>query len=195
MLAIFIAYGLFISKFINSPNGSAGLMGGLWFYYMFTVFLPGQMAGEVLAQRRPRIANELFLPLARRQLMDGLLAASAYNSLVIWLIMNLGLGIFTMSIGAEVTLQTAAMFILLSASTTIAAMGVSLRTAVWPSRMKRLFVAWLSWMALIPPIALWMTTRDKISDAPFLVASGLMLGIAAVLFHKARQAWLNLELG
>jgi hypothetical protein len=50
-------------------------------------------------------------------------------------------------------------------------------------------------MTLIPPIALWLTTRDQIGDAPFLVASGLMLGIAALLFHKARQAWLRLELG
>lgn len=195
MLGFFAAYCLFLSKFVSSPDKVGGALGGVWFFVIFMIFLPGHMAGELLAQRRPRIANELFLPLSRQQLVDGLIAASAYNSIVVWLIMNFGLGILVSSIGAEITLQTAAMFLLLSASTGIAAMAVSLRIAVWPSRMKRFLVAWISMMALIPPLAAWWATRDDFGDAPFLAMSGVMLAIAAVLFQKARQAWLELELG
>lgn len=195
MLTFFAAYCLFLSKFVNSPGKGGGAMGGVWFFVIFMIFMPGHMAGEALAQRRPRIANELFLPLSRKQLIDGLFAASAYNSIVVWLIMNFGLGILASTIGAEITLQTAAMFLLLSASMGITAMAVSLRIAVWPSRMKRFLVAWISMMALIPPLAAWWTTRDDFGDAPFLAMSGVILAVAAVLFSKARQAWLNLELG
>jgi hypothetical protein len=194
MLAIFVAYAVFLTQF-TSLAGSSGAISGVWFFVMFLIFLPGMMAGELLAQRRPRIANELFLPVSREQLMDGLFAASAYNSLIQWLIMNVGLAVLVISMRVDVTLQTAVMYVLLSAATTLASMAISVRIAIWPSRMKRFFVAWVTWLVLLPPIALWWTQREKFGDAPFLVAAGILMAVAAIVMQRARNAWLQLELG
>jgi hypothetical protein len=127
--------------------------------------------------------------------MDGLFAASAYNSLIQWLIMNVGLAVLVISMKVDVTLQTVMMYVLLSAATTLASMAISVRIAVWPSRMKRFFVAWVTWLVLLPPIALWWTQREKFGDAPFLVASGVLMAVAAIVMQRARNAWLQLELG
>ena len=112
--------------------------GALFFMAQFAILLPGQIGGEMMAHRRPRIANEMLLPLSRTQLVDGLFAASAGNSARLWVIINIALGIVTLMAKDQVSLRTVAMFLIMSAAVMFAAFGMSMRVAVWPSMTKRL---------------------------------------------------------
>jgi len=195
MLTMFLAIGIFLSRFSWTASAKAGAFGGLWFFVVFMCLLPGQMAGEQLAQRRPRIAFELLLPMSRSRLINGLFVASIRNSIVFWLMMTCGLGLVVVITKMELNLQTALMFILISGACTFTAMSISMRTAVWPSMAKRMMVAWVGSMIVVAPLIGWATQRSNIGDAPFLALSGVMLGLGAFLMHRARQAWLNLESG
>jgi hypothetical protein len=96
---------------------------------------------------------------------------------------------------STISFRVAALFLLFSASTLFASMGLGLRTAVWPSMFKRMSVLWVSVMFFIAPMfALW-TQREIIGDAPFLLVPIALLAVGAILFRTARRAWLNLELG
>lgn len=55
------------------------------------IIMPTMMAGGMLMMRRGRMAQELLLPLSRRDYVDGLLAAAAWSSLVTWLSMHAAL--------------------------------------------------------------------------------------------------------
>ncbi len=193
MLAMFLAMGIFFSKFNLSNNG--GAFAGLWFFAMFGILMPGNMAGELLAQRRPRLATEMLLPLSRSQLIDGLLAATARNALVLWLMMNVGIGFIMLLAGTPVLLADALKFLLVSASLMVATMGISLRVSIWPSLAKRMFVIWIGTCALAgPALGLW-AIRKEWGDAPLLLLSGIALAVGALMTRNARRTWMNTELG
>jgi hypothetical protein len=194
ILAVFLALGVFMSKFSYAWTTDGGF-GRLWFFVMFAALLPGHMAGEMMAQRRPRIAFEMLLPLSRGQLVDALFAASVRNSLVLWLMMNAGLAVVVTLAIEAVPLGTAAMFILLSGSAMFVSMSIGLRISIWPSMAKRWIIVWSSWMVLLPPIIIWWNVRDEIGDAPFLIVAGVLMAMGATLLRSARRAWLTLELG
>jgi hypothetical protein len=191
--AMIVCVGIFFTQFSLLSN-SGGLSGAFFFFAQFGVMLPGMMAGEVLAQRRPRMALELLLPVSRTELMDGLFVASARNTLTLWLMLNIGLGIVVSMLKEPPTLQMVAMFLLLSAATTLVASGISLRTAVWPNFTKRYVVLWLSWMALMPPLMGWATLRERIGDWPFIIAALIFVAAGSLAIYLARRAWLNLEI-
>ena len=141
----------------------------------------------------PRIAYEMLLPLSRAQLIDGLFAASARNSFTLWLMMNAAMGVVVATRTIRFRRRTVAMYLLLSATTMFAAMGLSLRTSVWPSMAKRFTVLWLSWIVLLVPMIVWGTLREKVGDAPFNVVAAVLIGVGAWLLFAARKAWLDLE--
>lgn len=194
MAVMFLAMGLFFSQFSIMAKAPSNL-GAVWFFVIFVIFLPGQMAGEMLAQRRPRLAFEMLLPLTRTQLIDGLFAAAARNSFVLWLMMSGAIAAIIAIVSDHVVLSAAATYLILSASATFAAIGVGLRISVWPSMAKRLIVAWLCWMVLIPPTMVCWTMREKAGDWPFVLIAVGFIAIGAWLIRAARRAWLNLELG
>jgi hypothetical protein len=196
MLAGFVALGIFMSKFSIIQGGRApGQFGALWFFAMFGIVMPGQMAGELLAQRRPRLSYEMLLPVPRRQLIDGLFAAAARNTIGVWVIMNLGLAFVVAIANVEVNAWTVVQFALMSAVTTYVSMAIGLRLAVWPSMMKRLIVVYVCWLVLIAPMfGLW-AARDYLGDWPVLLMTGFMLAVGALVFNNARKTWLQLELG
>ena len=68
-----ICLGIFFTQF-SMLSQSGATSGSFFFFAQFGILMPGQMAGEILAQRRPRIASEMLLPVSRTQLVDGLLA-------------------------------------------------------------------------------------------------------------------------
>jgi hypothetical protein len=136
----------------------------------------------------------MLLPVSRAQLVDGLFAGSMRNSLVLWLTINIALGIVVASANPELSLRTVAMYLLISAATMFATMAFSLRVSVWPSRAKRLAVLFPCWFALLPPLVVWGEGRERLGDAPFVVFAALLLGVGAWLLYSARKAWLNLEL-
>jgi len=194
MFALMIlVLGVFFTQFSFLPN-KGGMNGAFFFFMQFGVILPGMMAGEVLAQRRPRVAWELLLPMSRTQLIDGLFAASARNTFVLWLLMNAGVGMWVLMLPEPPTAATVAVYLLLSSAGTLASMGISLRTSVWPAMIKRMMALYASMIILMPVLIGWWAMRESWGDWPFIAAAVVLYAAGAVLIHLARQAWLRLEL-
>jgi hypothetical protein len=188
-----VCFGLFLSRFSYMAKAGTNF-GGMIFFIQFAVLMPGQMAGEMLAMRRPRLPFEMLLPASRTQLVDALFAVSARNSFVLWFIMNAAICIVFALVTDEITIQTAAMYWVLSGASMFAAMGLSLRFSVWPSRAKRFVVLFASWIPLLIPTVAWWHARDKIGDWPFVLAAFFMVILGGALLAAARRAWQNLEL-
>jgi hypothetical protein len=135
----------------------------------------------------------MLLPLSRSRLIDGLIAGLARNSVVLWLMMNIPLGIVVAMSNKQTSFQTIAMFLLLSASTMFVAMALSLRVSVWPSRAKRIMVCGPAWGVLWTPVIAWTTLHEKVGEWPFHIVFIGFLVAGAWLLYGARRAWLNLE--
>jgi hypothetical protein len=194
MGAMFFAFALFMGQFSYVAN-SSGRFGGVWFLIVFAVLLPGHMAGETMAQRRGRIAAEMTLPLRRSDLIDGLFAAAVRNSVILWLMMNVVMVILVVTSLPQMSLREPTLFLLFSGSALFASVGLSLRTAVWPSMFKRFISLWGIWMVFMVPTMAWWFQRNEVGDAPFLLIPIALVAFGALFFRSARRAWLNLELG
>jgi hypothetical protein len=193
MTACMTATALFMFEFALVGHDSD--VGMLNFMLFFAIIMPGFQAGEALAQRRRRVSSELLLPMSRPQLIDGLFTASAHNMIVYWLIMNAGFLLVAWHIlGDRLTLEAAAMYVLLSLATAFVTLGLSTRIAVWRSQFLRLAFVMVMWL-LMAPLAGWWLARDRYGDFPFVVLAVILAGIGTFLVANARQAWLNLELG
>lgn len=189
-----ISIGLFFSKFsILAKAGSN--VGAMFMFIQFSALMPAQTAGELLAQRRPRMAWEMLLPLSRSQLIDGLLAAAARNAFVMWLMMNASLAVVVGLQDEPVSLGTFSMFLLMSMSTMFATMGIALRVAIWPSMAKRMALLIPSCLIFVIPIALWWNLREKFGDWPFLIVAAGVVAFGVGLICEARRMWMKLELG
>ncbi len=186
-----VAAGIFFTHL--SFLASGGGFGAMFFLAAFAILLPGQMGGELMAQRRPRMGNELLLPLSRSQLFDGLFAASVGNSARLWLIINAALAVVALTLKDEISVRSIAMFLLLSATVTFAAFGLSMRTAVWPSMVKRLIVLWFCWMTLISPLITWATMHERWGETPFIICAMVLVLVGGGLLYWARLAWQRLE--
>lgn len=189
---LIVTVGIFFNQFSFLAQAGASF-GAIFFMAQFAILLPGQIGGELMAQRRPRIANEMLLPLSRSQLIGGLFAASAGNAARLWIMINAAVGIVTLTSKDEVSLQSVAMFLLLSVTVAFAAFGMSMRTAIWPSMTKRLMVLWCGWLVLMTPLVLWSTMHAKWGNAPFIACAIGFVGAGAMLVYAARRVWLNLE--
>jgi hypothetical protein len=190
--ATVLSLGIFMHQY-GLPSKTGGNSGSYFFFIQFAILMPGYMAGELMATRRPRIAFEILLPLSRTQLIDALMASLARNSVVLWLIVHVSLGFVVAMSSAQISLEQIGMFLLLSASTMFASMAASLRASVWPSRAKRILVLALSFGLLLPPIIAWTEPHENVGEWPFLVfVIGILAG-GAWMFYAARRAWLNLE--
>jgi hypothetical protein len=190
--AMIVSVGIFFSQLSFLAREGAEF-GGMFFIAQFAILLPGQIGGELMAQRRPRIANEMLLPLSRSQLIDGLFTASAGNAARLWIIINAAVGIVTLTSKDEVPLQTIAMFLLLTATGAFAGFAMSMRTAIWPSMTKRLMVLMCGWLVLATPFILWATMRANWGNAPFVACAVAIVAVGVILLFAARRAWLNLE--
>jgi hypothetical protein len=189
VMAICISVFFMQFSFIREGGG----VGMAFFVLQFGVLMPGQLAGEFLAQRRPRIAYEMLLPVSRTQLVDGLLAVSIQNTARMWLIMHVTLGIGLVIIEQPVTLRTAVVFLLLSATVTGAETGVSLRVSMWPSMAKRMLVSALAWVVLLPPLVVWAVNSKKLDAWPFILIAAALVAAGFWALRAARRAWMNLE--
>jgi hypothetical protein len=190
--AIVLSVGIVMNQY-GFESKSGGNSGSYFFFVQFAIILPGYMAGELMAMRRPRVASEMLLPLSRTQLIDALLANLARNSVVLWLMMNVSLGVVVAVVTEKVSLGQIGMFLLLSASTMFACMAASLRASVWTSRAKRILVLGLSCGLLLPPIITWTSPHENVGEWPFLLLAIGFLAGSAWLFYSARRAWLDLE--
>lgn len=203
MAVWFGAITLFLAKFgfssqapggPASPNGS--LFGSSMFFLQMAMLFPGMFPGEWLAKRRPRIAGELMLPLSRSQYIDGLLASTLWNAATFWFALNLGLVIITyVTVGDRFSPVMLCMTLLLTASGAFGLAGVSLRTAIWPSVIKRLGVMMLVMIPVQSPILLWLGKQNHLTNTVVLLSVVATTVVGVVMTRVARTAWLNLELG
>ncbi|HEY4235395.1 MAG TPA: hypothetical protein VGM76_18335 [Lacipirellulaceae bacterium] len=187
------AMTLFMANFAFSKPGSNTFP--IHMFLFFATVMPGWIGGLSLAQRRPRIATELLRPLTRCQLMDSLFAAAARNSIVHWLIMNAGLlFVAWLVLRIQITAGNLIMYVLLSATATFAAWGLSVRTAVWSSPFLRILVMMIVFGLSFGVAAGWLA-KGEASSVSVLIAAMALVAIGAALVASARKAWLNLELG
>ena len=191
MAMMIILGGIFFTKFsILAKN-----FGSMFFFIQFSVLMPAQAAGELLAQRRPRMAWEMLLPLSRSQLIDGLFAAAARNAFVMWFMMNAAFAVVVSLQDKPVSLETISMFLLMSFSTMFASMGIALRVATWPSMAKRMALLIPGCIIFLIPIALWWNLHEKSGDWPFVIVATVIIGFGMAMIDVARRKWLELELG
>lgn len=167
--------------------------GAVFFAAQFGILMPGQLAGEFMAQRRPRMANELLLPASRTQLVDALMSVSVQNAAKLWLIMHVTLALALAIAERPVGMRMAVVFVLLSAAVTCAAVGVGLRLSVWTSMAKRMLVSLLAWLVLIPALVVWVTAGARLSAWPFVVVAAVFVAVGVWGILAARRAWLDLE--
>lgn len=194
MAAMIISVGVFLSRFSILAQSGANF-GAMFFFVQFSVLVPAQSAGELMAQRRPRISWEMLLPVSRSQLIDGLFAASIRNAFTLWVMMNGALLVVISMQANQLSPVTLSMFLLLSASTMLAALGVGLRVAIWPSMAKRFAVLFASCIVFLAPMVSWWNLRESTGDWPFAVVALVVVALGAGLICEARRAWLQLELG
>lgn len=184
---------LFLGKFTSY---NSAMFGPSTFYLLAAMMFPGMFCGEWLAHRRPRIAAEMLLPLSRSQYVDGLLTAAIQNAVTFWLVMNFGLAVVTYAaVGAQLTLPALATMLLISASSAIGIAGISLRTAVWPSLLKRLAVLSSLMIVFQAPITIWARGHAQYGNGVFLPVAIATTTLGLIMLRFARQAWLNLEIG
>lgn len=194
MAVMFAAISLFMARFSSSAKGPG--FGAIYFYVIMATIFPGFLAGEWLAQRRPRIAAELLLPLSRPQLFTGLFTATAWNAVECWLAMNAGLVLVaSQTLGDQFTVEKIGMALLMTASGAFATGGLSLRISVWPSFIKRLAVLMAAMISLQIAMRAWTSKSNALADAPFVLLAVLLVAAGALFLKLARSAWLNLELG
>jgi hypothetical protein len=197
MGALFAAFTLFMAKFNFLSGGPTSRnLGAIQFYMQFGVLLPGFMAGEQLAQRRPRIAGELLRPLSRYQLVDGLLAATIWHWAGFWAVMNVGLLLVSwQTLGNQFTWKVVVVMLLVSATASFGLCTLCIRTAVWPSKVKRIVALMISAGVFQIPVIFWTAGRTTMGDLPAVFVAALMVVIGGLLIHNARNAWLKTELG
>lgn len=191
-VAMMLCMGIFLTQFsiLAEQGGDTGIV---MFLVQFGNILPGMMAGELLAQRRPRIANEMLLPLSRDRFINALFAASIRNSIVLWLMMHVALGIVLAMSGRQFEVRSTLAFLLLSASSTLSVVGASLRVSIWPSQAKRIIVLMTAMMILLPSLFVWMVSKAAINSATLATIVIALTAIGIWAIRSARHAWLNLE--
>lgn len=183
---------MFFMQFSFFREGPSSF-GVVIFAAQFGILMPGQLAGEMLAQRRPRMGFEMLLPVSRTQLVDALLAVSVQNAAKLWLMMHLTLGIALLITGRPVSPRIGIVFVILSAAVTFASVGVSLRLSVWASMAKRMLVSMLAWVVLLPTLVVWVVANEKLSVWPFVAIAAVFVAVGYWAIDSARQAWMDLE--
>jgi hypothetical protein len=195
MALMFLGVSIFLTQIsYQRDHGQESFPGTLWFLVQMSLMMPCVWAGQSFVLRQPRMGMELVRPLTRNQYFDGLLAASAWNTALAWLILNIALAIAVLGIvGTAVTLPIAGMFTLLSISITLVTFGVAVRTARWKSLALRMIVVMPAWMLLAAPMVGWWLGRDSLGDWLFIGIALALVALAVFLVSSARRAWMNAE--
>jgi hypothetical protein len=193
MAVMFLAVSVFLMSFSYLSKGGYG---ALWFIVQMSLLMPGVWAGQSLAMRKPRIAMELMRPLTRGRYFDKLLAASAWNTAVAWMLLNTSLAFAMLGLSSDpITFQIGVIYAVLSLAITWATFGLAVRTATWNSTAGRLAVLLLGWFILAVPVLIWWLERAAIGDWPFIGVAALLVVVGGILIYSARRAWSNLEFG
>jgi hypothetical protein len=160
------------------------------------LIVPGLAPLTQLVQHRRRLPEMLLFPLTRTDLIDGLLVAIARGVVLNWLALVLVFAfILTAFPGERISPSTAAVFLFLSAALTIVSFGLGVQFATWEGAIKRTLAFAGCFGVLFAPVMAWWQERQLIGDVPFVLLSIFLAAIGAGIIARARQKWLNLELG
>lgn len=153
----------------NTPIGVSVCL----FLPFFSVFMPGDFAGKMMAQRLPRLGGELLRPLSRVQLIDGLFRSLAMDAAVVWFDLCVASTIvFYVAPPGPLEPRTVGMFLLVSIAIQPASFGVALwLCARWGLVGVQLGMFVVTMPAMIVVLVLWWLKRDDWGDGVFVLAA------------------------
>lgn len=161
------------------------------------MIMPAMTAFGMLAMRRPRMPQELLLPLTRTQYIDGLLVALGRSVGIAWITVHASLlALLAVIAPGLLTWQFVGALTALSLSSQLYAFGVVTRVTQIPQGGKRLVMLMVG---LIPAMVAMAVSLGVLPDG----ATGLIVAWAAVAALTAagavvilysRRRWLELEL-
>lgn len=160
------------------------------------LFVPGFAPLTQLVQHRSRLPGMLLLPMVRTDLIDGLLTTIARGVVLNWLALVLVFALIITAFPEErVAPSTAAVLVLLSIALTTVSFGLGVQFATWEGAIRRTLAFAGCFGVLMAPFLAWWQERQLIGDLPFVLLSIFLAAIGAGIIARARQKWLNLELG
>lgn len=160
------------------------------------LFVPGLAPLTQLVQHRSRLPGMLLFPMTRTDLIDGLLVTIARGVVLNWMaLVSVFVFIFTTFPEEQISPSTAAVLLLLSAALTIVSFGLGVQFATWEGAIKRTLAFAGCFGVLFALFMSWWQERQRIGDLPFVLLSIFLAAIGAWIIARARQKWLDLELG
>lgn len=165
---------------------------------LFALLPPAAVAGIVLLQHRPRMAQELLHPAMRASYLDSLLFALAKRSLLLWIGLLVGLGFLaftTDTFPQENTMSLILKFVVLSFAVQIPAFGLCLRLGLWNSQFVYMFGMYAVVGLQMGVISLWWRHQEGWAWPIFSLILLLHILLGSWMIAWARRKWLQAELG
>lgn len=148
MAGVFLVVLSFMYSALETGPGSAPAFSLAALNIM--VIMPAMIPANLMPARRARMAQELMLPLTRRQYIDGLFTAIAKQGLATWLVMHLAmLGMIARYAPAMLTLPFIAALTALALSVQFACFGFMVWAARYSSAVARMA---LMTIIIVPPM-------------------------------------------
>jgi hypothetical protein len=179
----------FTGHMATSDNGF--LFGPLM---MFSIW-PGSVPGQFLTMRRARLAQELLLPLTRRELVDGLGWALVRMATISWITLALACVGLSLSIGVQLPAQDRlAGWLIIS----LAVQPYLLGFMTYIARVSSAAVRFgLMMLGLFPCMLAGMAGIGILHAAglgALLPYAALLVAVGVIMVRLSRKTWLHLEL-
>jgi hypothetical protein len=185
MLVIFFVSGE-VAHGNNQPLLAPLMMFSIW---------PGSIPGQMLTMRRARLAQELLLPLSRRQLIDGVGWALLRMTTLSWLFIAAGSLALSVALGAELpSNDRLAGYLIISLAVQPYLLGATTYIASYSSAAVRLTL-WI--VVLMPGMLAGMAGIGILHTVGLRVLmpyAALLMAVGVVAMGYSRRKWLNLEL-
>jgi hypothetical protein len=193
MMVIFYFTGQMVSSDTGqmAPSDHGFLFGPLM---MFSIW-PGSVPGQFLTMRRARLAQELLLPLTRRELVDGIGWALVRMTTISWVTLALACVGLSLSIGVQLPARDRlAGWLIISLAVQPYLLGFMTYIARVSSAAVRFA---LMMLGLLPCMLAGMAGIGILHAAglgALLPYAALLVAVGVAVTSYSRKAWLILEL-
>jgi hypothetical protein len=148
-LWIALSFAVMIALMTRYQFGSRGAEREILPALPMLILMPSFMVGGMFVMRRARLGSEIFLPLSRRQFVNGLLLTGAWNSLQMWVVTHAAvLGLVYWAEPATLTPKFGAEITALSIAVQLSSFAVS----AWMSRLQSAGVRMIGTIVALIPI-------------------------------------------
>jgi hypothetical protein len=189
---IMFAVGWFSNQgFNSSPPQRGTAVGAMWPFLFMASLFPGQY----LAMRRSRLAQELLLPLSRREFIDGIFLALARTAVMTAMV--LGAAAAALAWLANIPLAEGpalVVYLLLALAIQPYFFGMGIWMALFNSAMGR-FAGMM--LGMIPGLVIGVIGMKLVQQGAFVVAvlvAAATAGVGIGTIAHARRKWLEAEL-